>query len=56
MLKVNETVKELAVMTSEEVEMAIEEKFVIIQVEEDWLLIQKDKYSGFQKIAEWIDR
>lgn len=54
--KNHKTEAELAVMTSVEVEMAIEEKYVTIQVEDDWLLIPKDKYPEFQVIAEWIDR
>lgn len=54
--KNHKTEEELAVMTSVEVEMAIEEKYVTIQMEDDWLLIPKDKYPEFQKIAEWIDR
>lgn len=52
----HKTEKELAVMASEEIEMAIEERYVTIKVEDDWLLIPKDKYPAFQEIAEWIDR
>lgn len=54
--KNHKTEAELAVMTSVEVEIAIEEKYVVIQMEDDWLLIPKDKYPEFQEIAEWIDR
>lgn len=55
--KNHRTEAELAVMTGEEVEIAIDEEYVAIQTkEDDWLLIQKDKYTEFQEIAEWIDR
>lgn len=50
------TERELAIMTSKEVEMTIEEKYVVIQVGDDWLLVPKDKYTEFQEIVEWIDR
>lgn len=53
--KNHKTEAELAVMTRVEVEIAIEEKYVVIQVEDDWLLILKDKYPEFQEIAEWIE-
>lgn len=50
------TEKELATMTSREIEQSINAEFEVIQVGEDWLLITKEKYSDFVAISEWINR
>lgn len=50
------TADELAVMTSFEVEQAINAEFQAFDCGEDWLLIPQDKVSDFQALVTWIDR
>ena len=48
--------KELATMTSYEVEQTINANFVTIRAGEDWLLIPNDMMKEFNKIITWIER
>ena len=48
--------KELATMTSHEVEQTINANFEAIRAGDDWLLIPRDKMADFNEIATWITR
>ena len=48
--------KELATMTSHEVEKTINANFEAIRAGDDWLLIPRDKLADFNEIATWITR
>lgn len=50
------TEKELAVMTSKNVEQVINENFECYKCGEDWLLVPKDEVSEFNSIVTWIER
>ena len=50
------TAKELALMTSFEVEQVINANFNAIECGEDWLLVPRDKWSDFQGLVTWIKR
>ena len=50
------TAEELAVMSSYEVEQAINAGFHAIDCGEDWLLVPLDKVADFNELITWIDR
>lgn len=50
------TEKELAVMTSKNVEQVINENFECYKCGFDWLLVPKDEVSEFNSIVTWIER
>ena len=50
------TAEDLSLMTSYEVEQAINAEFEAIETGDDWLLIPQDKYAEFNRITEWICR
>lgn len=50
------TEKELALMTSNEVEDVINANFECYKCGDDWLLVPKDKVYEFNRIVTWIER
>lgn len=50
------TAEELAMMTSYDVEKAINEAYACVQDGEDWLLAPKDKFDYINSLISWIKR
>ena len=50
------TVEELAVMSTADVEEAINANFIAYDCGEDWLLVEKSKVEEFRRLATWVER
>lgn len=48
--------KDLALMTDEEIEKEINERYIAIQLGDDWMLVPREKVDAFEKIITWIKR
>ena len=48
--------KDLALMTDEEIEKKINDRYIAIQLGDDWMLVPKEKLDAFEKMITWICR
>ena len=46
----------LAKMTDTEIEKEINERYIAIQLGDDWMLFPREKVDAFEKIITWIKR
>lgn len=51
-----ESAKDLALMTDEEIEKKINDWYIAIQLDDDWILIPKERKKEFEKMITWICR